>query len=108
MGCSYTWDDRRAGDWCWHNHQRVKGSVRLRKQALGNLNIVGTRVKMARESQGMKQRELATQLKSRGVDMYQSDLSKLEGQIRHVMDYELSALADILNVSVDWLLGRTS
>lgn len=108
MGCSYTWNDRRAGDWCWHNHQRVKRSVRLRKQALGNLNIVGTRVKMARKSQGMKQREPATQLKSRGVDMDQSGLSKLEGQIRHVMDYELSALADTLNVSVDWLLGRTS
>ena len=73
----------------------------MRKQALGNLNIVGTRVKMARKSQGMKQRELATQLKSRGVDMDQSGLSKLEGQIRHVMDYELSALADTLNVSVD-------
>lgn len=80
----------------------------MRKQALGNLNIVGKRVKMARKSQGMKQRELATQLKSRGVDMDQYGLSKLEGQIRHVMDYELSALADILNVSVDWLLGRTS
>ena len=80
----------------------------MRKQALGDLNIVGTRVEMARESQGMKQRELATQLKSRGVDMDQSGLSKLEGQIRHVMDYELSALADILNVSADWLLGRTS
>lgn len=40
--------------------------------------------------------------------MDQYGLSKLEGQIRHVMDYELSALADILNVSVDWLLGRTS
>lgn len=80
----------------------------MRKQALGNLNIVGTRVKMARKSQGMKQRELATQLKSRGVDMDQYGLSKLEGQIRHVMDYELSALADILNVSVGWLLGRTS
>lgn len=80
----------------------------MRKQALGNLNIVGKRVKMARKSQGMKQRELATQLKSRGVDMDQSGLSKLEGQIRHVMDYEISALADILNVSADWLLGRTS
>lgn len=33
-------------------------------------------------------------------------LSLLEGQKRPVMDYELNALADILNVSVDWLLGR--
>ena len=33
-------------------------------------------------------------------------LSLLEGQKRPVMDYDLNALADILNVSVDWLLGR--
>ena len=31
---------------------------------------------------------------------------KLEGQIRYVTDFELAALANILNVSVDWLLGR--
>ena len=35
-----------------------------------------------------------------------SGLSKLEGQIRYVTDFELAALANILNVSVDWLLGR--
>ena len=40
------------------------------------------------------------------VDMNASGLSKLEGQIRYVTDFELSALANILNVSVDWLLGR--
>lgn len=82
--------------------------MRLRKQALGNLNIVGSHVEIARKSQGMKQKELLAQLQSGGIDMNASGLSKLEGQIRHVMDYELSALADILNVSVDWLLGRTS
>ena len=37
--------------------------------------------------------------------MNASGLSKIEGQIRHVNDYELVAFADILGVSVDWLLG---
>ena len=41
-----------------------------------------------------------------GVDMNASGLSKLEGQIRFVTDVELVALADILEVSVDYLLGR--
>lgn len=31
---------------------------------------------------------------------------KLEGQKRPVSDIELAALADILGVSADWLLGR--
>ena len=39
--------------------------------------------------------------------MNASGLSKLEGQIRSVTDFELVALAKILGVSVDWLLGRS-
>ena len=37
--------------------------------------------------------------------MNASGLSKIEGQTRHVNDYELVAFADILGVSVNWLLG---
>jgi transcriptional regulator with XRE-family HTH domain len=61
---------------------------------------------MARKNQYMKQKELLAKLQAAGIDLNASGLSKLEGQIRYVTDYELSALADILNVSVDWLLGR--
>ncbi|WP_322173348.1 hypothetical protein [Acutalibacter caecimuris] len=52
----------------------------------------------------MKQKELLAQLQVRGVDLNASGLSKLEGQIRYVTDMELLALADILGVSVMWLL----
>jgi transcriptional regulator with XRE-family HTH domain len=84
----------------------VEWIMRLRKQALGTRNLVGARVESARKKQGMKQKELLAQLQVSGVDMNASGLSKLEGQIRFVTDVELVALADILNVSVDWLLGR--
>ncbi len=80
--------------------------LRLRKQELGTRNLVGAKVEQARKSQGMKQKELLAQLQVSGIDMNASGLSKLEGQVRHVTDFELIALADILNVSVDWLLGR--
>ena len=80
--------------------------MRQREQALGTRNLVGARVEMARKSQGMKQKELLAQLKVNGVDMNASGLSKLEGQHRYVMDFELAALADVLHVKVDWLLGR--
>ena len=80
--------------------------MRLRKQALGTRNLRGTRVELARKKQGMKQKELLAQLQVNGVDMNASGLSKLEGQIRYVTDVELVALADILDVPVDWLLGR--
>jgi transcriptional regulator with XRE-family HTH domain len=79
--------------------------LRLRKQALGTRNLVGARVEAARKSEGMKQKDLLAQLQVQGIDMNASGLSKLEGQIRYVTDYELVALAKIFNVSVDWLLG---
>ena len=81
--------------------------MRLRNQPLGSRNLIGARVETARKEQGMKQKELLAQLQVNGVDMNASGLSKLEGQIRYVTDFELAALANILNVSVDWLLGRT-
>ncbi|ARP50813.1 MULTISPECIES: helix-turn-helix domain-containing protein [Caproicibacterium] len=81
--------------------------MRLRKQALGSRNLVGARVEATRKSEGMKQKELLAQLQVQGVDMNASGLSKLEGQLRYVTDFELVALAKVFNVSVDWLLGLT-
>ena len=79
--------------------------VRLRTHALGNRNIVGARVALTRKRLGMKQKELLAQLQINEVDINASALSKLEGQVRSVLDYELKTLANILGVSVDWLLG---
>ncbi len=81
--------------------------MRLRKQSLGDRNLIGARVEYIRKKKGMKQKELLAQLQVNGVDMNSSGLSKLEGQIRFVTDIELVALADILCVSVDYLLGRS-
>ena len=78
--------------------------MRLRNQPLGSKNLIGARVESARKEQGMKQKELLAQLQVRGVDLCASGLSKLEGQVRYVTDFELLALADILSVSVQWLL----
>ena len=80
--------------------------MKPRKLALGDRNLIGARVTAARKAQGIKQVELLAKLQLAGVDMSVPALSLLEGQKRPVSDIELNALADILNVSVDWLLGR--
>lgn len=80
--------------------------MKTRKLALGDKNLVGKRVTQARLALGMKQVELLAKLQLAGVDLSVPALSLLEGQKRPVSDVELCALADILNVSVDWLLGR--
>ena len=81
--------------------------MRVRKQAVGDRNIVGQRIEEKRKSIGMKQKDLLTQLQIEGIDLNASGLSKLEGQIRCVTDKELIVIAKTLNVSVLWLLGLT-
>ena len=81
--------------------------MRTRKLELGTRNLIGARVTQLRLARGMKV-ELLAQLQLRGVDLSIPALSLLEGQRRPVSDIELYALAEILGVSADELLGRTS
>ena len=80
--------------------------MRTRKLSLGDKNIIGARVTLARNNIGMKQNELLAKLQLAGIDISSPALSLLEGQKRPVSDFELKALANILQVSVDWLLGQ--
>lgn len=80
--------------------------LKTRKLELGSRNMIGARVTQARLAKGMKQNELLAKLQTIGIEISTPALSLLEGQKRPVTDFELNALADILDVSVDWLLGR--
>lgn len=80
--------------------------MKTRKLALGNRNMIGARITEARLRMGMKQIDLLAKLQTSGIDISTPALSLLEGQKRPVSDFELCALADVLHVSVDWLLGR--
>lgn len=80
--------------------------MNTRKLKLGNRNIIGARVTQARKAAGMKQIDLLAKLQLAGIEISAPALSLLEGQKRPVSDIELNAFADILGVSVDWLLGR--
>ena len=81
-------------------------SIRTRKLGLGKRNLVGARVTQVRKERGMKQTELLAKLQLAGIEISVPALSLLEGQRRPVSDIELNALADVLEVSVNWLLGR--
>ena len=81
-------------------------SMKTRKLELGERNMVGRRVTEARLAKGMRQKELLAKLQTEGIEISTPALSLLEGQKRPVSDIELNAIANVLNVSVDWLLGR--
>lgn len=80
--------------------------MRKRIQEYGNRNLIGKRVEQLRKKNNMRQGELLVQMQINGIDISASGLSKLEGQIRAVTDFELLALADIFDVSIDNLVGR--
>ena len=79
--------------------------MRIRKQPLGDRNICGERVEARRREIGMKQKDLLTQLQIRGIDLNASGLSKLEGQLRYVTDFELKAISEVLGMTYEELLG---
>lgn len=86
--------------------KRMCEAMNKRKLALGNRNLIGSRVTQMRLAMGLTQTDLLARLQVQGVDISATALSLLEGQKRPVTDIELNALADILKVDVNWLLGR--
>lgn len=70
-------------------------------------NIVGRRVAEARQGckPALTQDALSGRLARRGIQLDRAAIAKIENNCRHVLDYELKALADVLGVEVNWLLG---
>ena len=68
-------------------------------------NISGPRIRKAREQIGMDQSDLAAALElDFQIMLTQSDISEIERQKRGVKDFELDAIARLLDVSPQWLL----
>ncbi len=69
-------------------------------------NIVGRRVADARRRYAppLTQDALSGKLARLGVQLDRAAIAKIESSSRHVLDFELKALAYALGVSVDWLL----
>lgn len=76
-----------------------------RKVPIGKRNIVGAKIVQIRKEKQIKQKDLVAALQTRGMDISDTGMSRLEGQNRLVQDFELPILAKTLGVSVDELLG---
>lgn len=71
----------------------------------GKKNVCGDRIHEARTRQRISQADLAARLQVAGVIIERDSISRIEIGTRFVADYELMILADVLSVSVAWLLG---
>ncbi len=56
-------------------------------------------------SPALTQDALSGRLARRGIQLDRAAIAKIENNLRHVLDYELKALADVLGVDVNWLFG---
>jgi len=70
-------------------------------------NLIGKRVKHARLEgrRRFTQEALSQKLSDLGVHIDRAGVAKVETGIRSVLDYELVAFANALDVKVLWLLG---
>jgi transcriptional regulator with XRE-family HTH domain len=68
-------------------------------------NISGVRIRQVRQQHGLDQVELAAALNvDYGIKLEQSDISEIERQVRSLRDYELDAIAKVLDTDPVWLL----
>ena len=69
-------------------------------------NIIGKRVKQARQKLGVSQVEFAATLcVDHNINLERVQISTIERGIRSVKDKELDAIARVLNVTPNWLMG---
>jgi transcriptional regulator with XRE-family HTH domain len=70
-------------------------------------NIIGRRVAQARQGcrPALTQDALSGKLARCGIQLDRAAIAKIENDLRHVLDYELKALAEVLGVEASWLLG---
>lgn len=71
-------------------------------------NIIGEKIRSLRLQRGMTQKALAEQLQLAGYEFSDLTILRIENGTRFVPDYELKALAQVLRVTYEDLLGSIS
>ena len=77
------------------------------KNLTGYFNIVGSNICKYRELKGMSQRELADKLVLLCVNIYNSDISRIENHTLFIRDYEQKAICQVLGITYDQLFENT-
>ena len=70
----------------------------------GKLNVTGNNINKFRLEQNLSAQQLSDKLIMIGIDIHRQAIYDIESGKRTVADYELCAIAEILNTSSDILL----
>lgn len=74
---------------------------------INSKNRIGKRVKELRTAKQLSQKALAEQLQLAGYEFNDLTVLRIEQGTRFVPDYEVVALAELFQVSCEYLLGIT-
>lgn len=67
-------------------------------------NVIAKNVLKYRELSGLSQPDLCRELSLLGINMYNNDIYRIEHNKKSVKDFELYALAKVLNITINELL----
>jgi len=70
---------------------------------LKNRNIVGINIRKFRLLKNLTQEQLTAKVQVNGLNIDRPMLSKIETQNREVLDFEIKAFADALNIPIQYL-----
>lgn len=83
----------------------MTGGIKMpRKTAIEKRNISGQRIKDRRLELELTQAQVAARMELQGIMWDQKIVSRVELQIRTVTDFELQAIANALDISLDELI----
>lgn len=74
----------------------------------GKLNVTGSNINKIRKEQNISAQALSDKLIMIGLDIHRQAIYDIEAGKRIVADYELCAIAEMLNVNADVLLNDFS
>lgn len=74
------------------------------RSASGLKNLIGPRLIELRKQHKLSQRDLSYKLQLAGYDMDKNVITRIETNKRYVTDIEIKALAEIFNVTYDYLI----
>lgn len=66
------------------------------KNLNGYYNVVGQNIRKYREHKSISQRQLANKLNLKGINLYHSDISRIEANDLFIRDYELIGIYKVL------------
>lgn len=80
--------------------------MKIRKEMIGDKNMVGQNIMRLRLSLGIKQKDFIAKIQAAGVDINPTSYSKLEGQHRLASDKEIFVISKLLNVDINKLFEQ--